>query len=347
MGMRMAALIPSYLKGYDGLYAKDPLGAALSWFQDAKYGLFIHYGLYSLAERHEWDQYLLKIPVAEYAKLMAEFTADSFDADYITDLALAAGMRYLNITTRHHESFCLFETKQTPFNSLNSPAKRDLIAELAESCREKGLGLFFYYSHGRDWKHPHAPNNDEWKGAPRPQYDPPEPSYAYGNDHDLGKYVDFVKAQIAELLTQYGPVAGIWFDGRGVPVSGDSSKFRLEELYAIVRELQPQCLISYKEGVTGTEDFRAPEYKAVEQSDKPIEICATLFPDKVWGYSAEQVQQSKTAEQVWQIIRNARERRANLLLNTGPRADGSIHPLHDELLRDIGRRLRNEGFPGE
>ena len=113
----------------------------------------------------------------------------------------------------------------------------------------------------------------------------------------------------------------------------------------MIRRLQPQCLISYKEGLLGTEDFRAPEYRATEADDKPIEICATLFPDKVWGYSAEQVAQSRTAEDVWEMLRRARERNANLLLNTGPRADGSIHPLHAQVLRTVGARLRSEGFP--
>jgi len=342
-----ATEVPSYLKGYEQRYRIDPRGAALAWFKDAKYGLFLHYGLYSVDARHEWIQYLERIPVAEYAKLMDRFTADRFDAGYICDLTIDAGMKYINITTRHHDSFCLFETKQTPFNSVNSPAHRDLIAELAEACRGRGLGLFFYYSHGRDWRHPHGPRNEDWGGAPRPKYDQPDPAYAPDHDYDLGKYVDFVAAQIRELLTQYGPVAGIWLDGRGVPMSGDWSKFKLTELYAMIRELQPQCLISYKEGVTGTEDFRAPEYKATEADDKPIEICATLFPDKLWGYSSELVHQSKTADEVWDMIARARERNANLLLNTGPCGDGSIHPIHDRVLREVGVRLRKKGFPGE
>ena len=159
-------------------------------------------------------------------------------------------------------------------------------------------------------------------------------------------YVDFMANQIRELLTQYGPVAGIWFDGLRVPKSGDwQTRFRANELYAMIRSLQPQCLISYKEGLTGTEDFRAPEYKATEADDKPIEICATLFPDRLWGYSAELVNRSKTADEVWDMLRRARERNANLLLNTGPRADGAIPPPHARILRSVGERLRTEGFP--
>ncbi|MEY5012904.1 MAG: hypothetical protein RLY69_619 [Verrucomicrobiota bacterium] len=126
--------IPTYLKGYEKIFAENPRAAALRWFREAKFGLFLHYGLYSLEGRHEWLQLYEKIPIATYAKLKDRFTAEKFDADFITDLALAAEMRYVNITTRHHDGFCLFATKQTDFNSVNSPAKRDLVAELANAC---------------------------------------------------------------------------------------------------------------------------------------------------------------------------------------------------------------------
>ncbi|MEI8045080.1 MAG: alpha-L-fucosidase, partial [Verrucomicrobiota bacterium] len=149
--------VPSYLKGYEKAYLADPRAAARQWFRDAKFGLFIHYGLYSLEGRHEWLQYREKIPVADYARLKERFTAAKFDADAIADLAVAAGMSYVNITTRHHDSFCLFGSAQTDFHARNSPARRDLIRELADACRKKGLGLCLYYSHGRDWRHPHAP----------------------------------------------------------------------------------------------------------------------------------------------------------------------------------------------
>lgn len=163
--------IPAYLKGYEKLFAADPRQAALAWFKDARYGLFLHYGLYSLLGRHEWVQQREKIPVAEYARLAARFTAEKFDAETIAEFTVAAGMRYVNLTTRHHDCFCLFKTRETPFNSLNAPCGRDLVAELADACAKRHLGLCLYYSHGRDWRHPHAPNNDTWGGAARPQYD--------------------------------------------------------------------------------------------------------------------------------------------------------------------------------
>ena len=169
---------PNYLRGYEELHDTDPRQAALTWFKQARYGLFLHYGLYSLLGRHEWVQLREKIPVAEYGKLAGQFTAEKFDPDLIADFAVDAGMRYINLTTRHHDCFCLFETGETPFNSLQAACGRDLVGELAAACDRRGLGFCLYYSHGRDWRHPHAPNNDEWGGNARPEYDPPEPSYA-------------------------------------------------------------------------------------------------------------------------------------------------------------------------
>ena len=338
--------VPSYLQSYRDRYDTDPRAAAVQWFREAKYGLFLHYGLYSLLGRHEWVQFREKIPVAELAKLAEQFTADKFDADHIADLAAAAEMKYVNITTRHHDSFCLFRTDQTPFNSVNAPCGRDLVGELAVACEKRGLGLCLYYSHGRDWRHPHAPNNDEWGGSARPAYDPPEPSYAYGDDHDLQIYLDFMTAQITELLTNYGPLAAIWLDGIAVPNSGDHAKFRCQELYDHIHSLQPQVLVSCKQGLLGTEDFYAPEHKAVPTGGKPGEICTTMTP-KSWGYLAEAEGKHKTAEEVWETIRGARQSGCNLLLNTGPLPDGSIDAYDDRVLREVGDRLRKEGFPGE
>lgn len=340
----MNAAVPSYLADYADLYADDPRAAALQWFRNAKYGLFLHYGLYSLLGRGEWVQYHEKIHVAEYARLTDQFTAERFDAGAIADLAVDAGMKYVNITTRHHDSFCLFRTAQTDFNSVNAPCGRDLVAELADACRERGLGLCLYYSHGRDWRHPHAPNNDEWGGAARPQFEEPEPAYATGDEHDLNVYLDFMREQITELLTQYGLVAAIWLDGIGVPLSGDQTRFRCQELYDHVHSLQPQVLLSYKQMLLGTEDFAAPEHDSVDTGGRPGEICTTMHPQ--WGYVADAgSDQHKDADAVRETLRAARRDGFNLLLNTGPRADGSIQPIDADTLRAAGNRLRAEGFP--
>ena len=337
---------PNYLRSYEDLHRKNPRSAALKWFAEAKYGLFLHYGLYSLLGQHEWVQLREKIPVAEYAELQKQFTAEKFDADYIADFAVDCGMKYVNLTSRHHDSFCLFDTKQTDFNSMNAPAKRDLVGELAAACSKRGLGFFLYYSHGRDWRHPHAPNNDQWGGSARPKYDPPEPSYVTGDDHNLQLYLDFMTVQITELLTNYGPIAGIWLDGIAVPKSGDWALFKCQELYDLVHSLQPQVLVSYKQGLLGTEDFVAPEHKALPRSDKPGEICTTMCPGS-WGYLASAAGKHKSADEVWESVKIAREKGYNLLLNTGPLPDGSIDPEDDKTLREVGERLRREGFPGE
>jgi alpha-L-fucosidase len=341
----LAPDVPSYLAGYEELYAKDPRRVAIEWFREARFGLFLHYGLYSLLGNHEWVQLRQLIPVAEYAKLHKKFTAEKFDADFITDLALAAGMKYVNITTRHHDSFCLFRTAQTDFNSVSSPASRDLVGELSEACARKGLGMFFYYSHGRDWKHPHAPNNDAWGGHARPEYDPPESTYATGGDHDLQKYVDFMSAQIRELLTQYGPVAGIWLDGIATTRSGPTEQFHSQELYDMVHSLQPQVLVSYIQGLLGTEDFFAPEHKGIENSSgKPMEICTTL-QEQGWGWVKGS--RHRDADEAMAMLQRAADVPANLLLNTGPLDDGSIHPEDEATLREVGRRLAGSGFPNQ
>jgi len=345
------AKVPSYLKGYENTYATDPRKAAVECFRDAKFGLFLHYGLYSLLEgfwqgQHskpaEWVQFRGKIRVEEYEKLAARFTAERFDADFITDMALDAGMKYINLTTRHHDSFCLFDSKYTDFKSTNSAAKRDLVAELAEQCQQKGLGFYLYYSHGRDWRHPHAPNNSDWGGAARPQYSPPEGTYKIGQDHDLQIYVEFMKNQITELLTNYGPIGAIWLDGIGTPRSREDKihLFKTQELYDHIHSLQPQVLVSYKQGLLGTEDFKAPERHFKGTSDVPLEICDTLQPYS-WGYDRRDDKGHKSADQVMEMLMRAKSLPANLLLNTGPRPDGSIHPDDVKTLKEVGKRLRN------
>ncbi len=293
-----------------------------------------------------WCTIAEKIPVAEYAKLREQFHADRFDAEKIADLAVQSQMRYITITTRHHDSFCLFKTKQTDFQSLQSPARRDLIAEMAKACAHRGLGLCLYYSHGRDWKHPHAPNNDEWGGSARPDYNPPDPAYAYGKNHHLEIYLDFMTAQITELLTQYVvPIASIWLDGIATPISGDRTKFHCDELYRHIRSLQPQVLVSYKQGLLGTEDYLAPENKGVTNSNgKPMRRSALhAMQMHGWGYMKDD--QHRTPDQAMERLQAAAAQKANLLLNTGPLPDGSIHTGDAETLAELGRRIRKDGYP--
>jgi alpha-L-fucosidase len=353
--------VPAYLRDYENLYARHPREAALAWFREARYGLFLHYGLYSLLGRHEWVQLNEKIPVAEYAKLADRFTAKRFDAQAIARFALDCGMRYVNLTTRHHDSFCLFQTHQSDFHSVNSACGRDLVAELAAACADCGLGLCLYYSHGRDWRHPHAPNNDTWGDGQttfaRPEYDPPEPTYATGAEHRLQIYLDFMSAQITELLTRYGPVASIWLDGIRVPLVGDANAFHCQDLYDLIHRLQPQTLVSYKQGLTGTEDYFAPEHAVpdatqdafqrgqIGRAERPVEVCTTMTPGS-WGYLRESAGRHLDENQVWDKLREAGANGFNLLINSGPLPDGSLDPEDADVLRKVGERLRREGFPG-
>jgi alpha-L-fucosidase len=174
----------------------------------------------------------------------------------------------------------------------------------------------------------------------------------------LQKYVDFMTAQITELLTNYGPIAAIWLDGIATPLSDktktpcpkpprqpdNAPEFHCQELYDHIHRLQPQVLVSYKQGLLGTEDFFAPEHKAIAVgSDRPMEICSTL-QEGSWGYNLQK--RHLTTDEAWAKLVAARAANANLLLNSGPMADGSIPPQHAQVLREIGERIRKDGFPG-
>jgi alpha-L-fucosidase len=360
-----AGVVPSYLKDYAELYAKDPKAAALAWFREAKFGLFMHYGLYSILGRGEWVMYREAIPVAEYEKLKGQFRPDAFDADAITDLACEAGMRYVNITSRHHDSFCLFGSKHSDYTSVNSPTKRDLVGELAAQCQKKGLGLFLYYSYGLDWHHPYFYPRT-FSPIARPDYKTPEPSYQFQKDEDFQHYIDFVHGQIAELLTNYGPLAGIWFD----PIMTYYARpdlFPIRETYALVRRLQPQTLLCFKQGATGTEDFGAPERSGQSLAErvrkqfgeekgkiaeaawtantgKHNEICDTLQPHQ-WGYNQKDDGAHLDADEVLRRMGYAFHQDCNLLMNTGPLPDGSLHPLDVKTLKEVGKRIRASGYP--
>ncbi len=319
--------VPAYLQDYQKEYQENPKEANLLWFKNAKYGMFIHYGLYSILEKGEWVQLRDTIPVKEYAKLKDQFTANNFNADEITEIAINARMKYITITSKHHDGFCLFETKETGFNVLNSPAKRDLIKELYDACEKKGLGLFLYYSYGADWKHPYFYSRENgWKNA-RPAYTEAQSEYKFEKDEDFKIYVDFVHNQLKELLTQYPNIAGIWFD----PIMGYYHRpdlFPINSSYALIRQMSPHALISFKQGANGDEDFMAPERgggakvgqkleiaKIVyeKNKDKPLEICNTLQPH-AWGYNKKHDGNHKTADDIIKMLNDAKKSNANLLV---------------------------------
>ena len=321
----------------------------------------MHYGLYSIWGRGAWVQLLEKIPVAEYVKLKQQFTAEKFDADFITDLAIESGMKYVNITAKHHDGFCLFNTGQTDYSSVHAAAKRDLVAELADSCKKKGLGLFLYYSIAADWHHPYFCGPEAGWQYSRPAYAEAQPEYLYKTEKDFEQYIAYARAQVKELVTQYHP-AGIWFD----PAMGFYSQARLfpmEEIYQDIRSLNPSTLISFKQGATGTEDFAVPERKATSlyqkvkadygdaaadlahqvwlaNENKHNETCSTL-QHGTWSYEDDSNGKHLhlEVEEVMELVKDARDRNMNLLLNTGPMPDGSIHPKDVDTLRKVRERM--------
>ncbi|MEI7702135.1 MAG: alpha-L-fucosidase [Planctomycetia bacterium] len=330
------AAVPTYLRGYEAQYQKDPRAAAIQWHRDARWGLFVHYALASLRgltakdaieskdkSSGEWKA-LKQGTSEEYERLRNRFTAEKFDADFITDLALAAEMRYVNFTTRHLGDLYMFRTSVSEFSSLNSLAKRDLVAELALQCEKKGLGLFLYCP---------------------PDVARTEPPETFDRNCTV----------IRELLTQYGPIAGIWLDGVGSYYEEPQAYARIHEFYALIRSLQPQCLISFKQG-TGTEDFVAPEGLMHTKKDalaekawalnsgKRGDICTNMQiapPAWIFMDGCEHI----NADQVLGLLADAFSQSANLTLNTGPLPDGSIHPGDVSALREAGERIRKHGFP--
>lgn len=360
---------PTYLSQHLDAFRADPHQANLEWFKRAKFGLFIHWGLY--AYYGENCPYIFKndVPIPEYRRAMDEFTGEKFDADFITDLALDAEMTYVTLVTRHHDSFSLWDSQSSEFArgycSPAAPARRDFVGELAEQCAAKGLAFFLYYSYGLDWVHPAFPTEES--GIVRaPKRVDGYHTWQEGSGND--EYVQFMHGQITELLTNYGHIAGMWFD----PVSSVYQRpdlFPLEDTYALVRKLQPHCLIAFKNGATGTEDYITPEVRISDGglqwlekgcasedyksrirafwdhmvADGVKEFCGRLEKSG-WGYVKDT--ERIDADEVMRRLAYANDQNSNMLLNTGPLFNGSIHPAAVATLRETGARIRRDGWPG-
>lgn len=356
IGFSVKCQVPAYLQEFKDQYKKNPREANIQWFKNARFGMFIHYGLYSQLGKGEWVQLRDTIPLNEYTKLKDRFTAADFNADKIVKLAKKAGMKYITITSKHHDGFCLFDTKETDYNSVNSPAKRDLMAEMVKACEKGKIGLFFYYSYAADWYHPYFYSREAgWLNA-RPAYATPPAQYKYKKPGDFRKYVDYVHAQLKELITRYPTIAGIWFD----PIMGyyaNPDVFPIEETYALIRNLSPHALISFKQGANGDEDFMAPErggnarvgeqYAVAKRAyelnkNRPKEVCNTMQPHipgfqggATWGYNKAMDGHHLKVADVKELLEDARVNGYNLLLNVGPLPDGAIHAEDIETLSKL------------
>lgn len=290
-----------------------------NWFGEARFGLFLHWGLYSLDGIHEQVQWRCRIPRDKYARLVERFTAEGFDAIQWVDFAKSIGAGYIVITTKHHDGFCLWESDQTDFNSANSPAGRDLVGELATACQREGMPLGLYYS-VVDWKHPSYPNEDRHHELP-PQL---------GDRPDWDRYIEYLKAQCEELCTRYGKIHLWWWD-MNVPGIVDPT------INAAIRQWQPGILINNRGMDEG--DFKTPEREVLDSGLEArsyqtlVEACESVSPQAWCHRPGDALQQGSY------LIRNLTTHLAkggNYLLNIGPEGDGSLPERECELASQVG-----------
>ena len=311
-------------------------------FQDQKFGVFLHWGLYSMMGVTEWIMTNRDIHYQEYPKLAKTFYPSEFDADAWISAIKVAGAKYITITTRHHDGFSLFKTATSSYNSVDgTPFKRDIIKELAEACKRHDIKLHLYYSH-LDWGREDYPVGRTGRGTGRPKEKANWPSY-----------FNFMNTQLTELLTNYGEVGAIWFDGWW-DHDNDAKPFdwQLEEQYGIIHKLQPQCLIGNNHHTTPFpgEDIQIFErdlpgenkagLSGQDISRLPLESCQTI--NEHWGYSITD-SNYKSGKELIQMLVRAAGKNANLLLNIGPEPGGALPSLALDRLKTIGEWLNKYG----
>ncbi len=303
-----------------GQAASGAPAASRSWFRDARFGMFIHFGLYATLERGEWVMHFERISPADYQKRIALFNPSEFDARAWVDLAKAAGQRYMTITSKHHEGFCMFRTATSPFGIMHSPFGRDLIGELAAECHRQNMPLFFYFSL-MDW------NNPAYAESLKP-----------GTPVSAG-FVDTIQTQLRELCTQYGKIAGIWFDGGW---DHTPEQWHSADLIALIRSLQPEALVNDRTGLPA--DFSTPEQELGRRPEKDDgrlrEACLTINDD--WGY-ARTDSRYKSASTLIQTLATAAGSDCNVLLNVGPKPSGVVQQEFVDRLHAMGAWLQRNG----
>jgi alpha-L-fucosidase len=300
------------------------------WFQQ-RFGMFVHWGLYAINGFHEQEQWRRRVPREEYVTLAARWNPTAFDPDAWLDLMQQAGMSYICLTAKHHDGFCLWDTKLTRFNTMNTPYGRDVVRLLADACHRRRVPLCLYYSIA-DWNHPHYPNQGRHHELPPQPQDQP----------DLLEYLEFLKAQVRELCTNYGEISGFWWD-MNVDRHVDPS------INAMIRRLQPNAVINDRGFDQG--DFGTPERDVDAAGDdllgfsRRTEACQSVGMES-WGYRRDE--SYYTDRHLLRSIDKYLARDANYLLNVGPMADGVIPAEAASILRRIGTWQRSvaEAFDG-
>lgn len=309
-------------------------------FSDSKFGVFIHWGIYSMFGQGEWYMTNAGINCHEYAKAASGFYPIRFDAKEWVSAIKEAGAKYICFTTRHHDGFSMFDTKYSDYNIVDAtPFKRDVVKELAEECKKQGIKLHLYYSH-LDWtREDYYPYGRTGRNTGRTKH---------GNWND---YFNFMNNQLTELLTNYGPIGAIWFDGMWD--QPDDFDWRLDEQYSLIHKLQPACMIGnnhHKKPIEG-EDFQMferdlpGENKAGLSSESeigqlPLETCQTM--NGMWGYKIQD-QNYKSVSELIRLLVRASGKGANLLMNVGPQPNGEIPDVALERLKGMGEWLSKYG----
>ena len=329
----------------------------MAWWTDARFGMFIHFGLYSLPARHEWVKSLERRTNEDYDRYMKRFNPDRFDARDWARQAKAAGMRYMVLTAKHHEGFCLFDSKLTDYKVTNTPFGRDIVREFVDACRAEGLRVGFYYSLP-DWHHPEFPVDryhplrpvacGPW--SPEGMEGPDEPWDALNANRSMERYREYLYGQVTELLTNYGRIDLLWFD---FTMTGKRTKhpedWQSDRLMALVRKLQPGIIVNDRlgegeQGIFG--DFVTPEQckqeKWVERCGRrvPWEMCQTFSGS--WGYNRDEAGW-KSPHELVDILVSCVSHGGNLILNVGPTGRGNFDSRAQERLRAIGAWMDENG----
>ncbi|HUT01294.1 MAG TPA: alpha-L-fucosidase [Phycisphaerae bacterium] len=301
----------------------------MKWFHKARFGMFIHWGLYALHGRGEWVMFNERIPADEYARLAGQFCPEKFDADAWAAIARDAGMKYMVLTTRHHDGFCLFDSQVSDFTSVKTAARRDFVAEYVRACRKAGLKVGFYYSL-LDWRFP---------GYFNPRKYPDSAAALVRQYHE----------QVRELMTHYGKIDVLWYDGGWInhdalETAGFASKadfWQSKKVNAMARRLQPHLLINNRSGID--EDLDTPEqHVTASKPGRGWESCMTIGDSGGWGY-VHSNPNWKTVPQLLQNLVTAAAGEGNYLLNVGPRPDGTLREEERTRLAALGQWLRMNG----
>ena len=327
--------------------AKENL-AAREWFKNAKFGLFIHWGASSVLGAGEWVMNNRGIRADDYKKLLQFFNPTEFDAAKWVSTAKNAGMQYITFITRHHDSFSNWDTKQSDWKITNTVYKKDVLKLLADECHKQGIKLFVYYSLV-DWFRSDYP------------YETGKTGKASGRTEkgDYNSYLNFMKAQLTELLSDYGEISGVWFDGYWDQLDNDTDKnlqskldWRYQEIYSLIHKLQPQCLIGNNHHLAPLpgEDFQMFEKDLPGEnkgglsgqtiSHLPLETCETI--NNSWGFNIAD-HSYKSTKQIIDLLVRASGYGANLLLNVGPMPNGVIQPEFVSRLNEVGNWLKQYG----